>query len=445
MKRAVASWMDGAALALASLSSSRPLEQLTFVEQISEKAEEIRTALFAYQPTPGVPALRINVTPSEPIPTKTAESVRIVTPPKSLPHLVTRLSVERHGRKYLFGSLSDQASHRQDDTDLAAETIDNANDELAAKEELERQKQAAKYLFNLVVPRSFRDEFRRKDPIVIECDNRTAQLHWELMADPEMEYKWIPGAEFLGMHPTITRQFRNSFAVPPDPPPRYDHTLRVLIVADTDAIRALNAAQEEARNIEALFHEYGQSLRAAGSNRRVSIKPLIGPEVANYDSVLQHLLSYPPYDLLHFSGHCEYVKEDPASSGWLFSKGKKITAYELTRVGCVPGFVFSNACSSGVVPSDIRYLARRAVPSFAEAFFKQGVKNFVCTAWPVASSAARDFACIFYEELLGSDGRHPGYMYEAMREARIGISRTMPSGTRTWGAYQHYGNPWFKL
>ena len=150
-------------------------------------------------------------------------------------------------------------------------------------------------------------------------------------------------------------------------------------------------------------------LRSSGSNRHVSVDKLIGPEAANYGSVLEHLLRYPPYDILHFSGHCEYVKEDPASSGWLFSKGKKISAYELTRVGCVPGFVFSNACSSGVVPADVNRLARRAVPSFAEAFFKQGVKNFVCTAWPVADVAARDFACGFYRGLLGSGGRRPSH------------------------------------
>ena len=35
-------------------------------------------------------------------------------------------------------------------------------------------------------------------------------------------------------------------------------------------------------------------------------------------------------------------------------------------------------------------------------------------------------------------------MHEAMRAARLEIAGT-PNGARTWGAYQHYGNPYFQL
>jgi hypothetical protein len=35
-------------------------------------------------------------------------------------------------------------------------------------------------------------------------------------------------------------------------------------------------------------------------------------------------------------------------------------------------------------------------------------------------------------------------MHEAMRMARSGIADT-PNGIRTWGAYQHYGNPYFRF
>jgi len=35
-------------------------------------------------------------------------------------------------------------------------------------------------------------------------------------------------------------------------------------------------------------------------------------------------------------------------------------------------------------------------------------------------------------------------MYLAMQHARVEIA-TPPSDTRTWGAYQHYGNPYFRF
>jgi hypothetical protein len=61
--------------------------------------------------------------------------------------------------------------------------------------------------------------------------------------------------------------------------------------------------------------------------------------------------------------------------------------------------------------------------------------------------AAREFAVTLYSNLLGiqtTAADTPVPMHEAMREARLTIART-PNGRTTWGAYQHYGNPYFRL
>ena len=82
-------------------------------------------------------------------------------------------------------------------------------------------------------------------------------------------------------------------------------------------------------------------------------------------------------------------------------------------------------------------------PSFAEAFFERGVGNFVCTAWPVNDRAARLFAGRLYSTLLGLDG--PSLpMYRAMASAREGLADTA-DGHMSWGAYQHYGDPLYRL
>jgi hypothetical protein len=36
------------------------------------------------------------------------------------------------------------------------------------------------------------------------------------------------------------------------------------------------------------------------------------------------------------------------------------------------------------------------------------------------------------------------WVHDAMKPARLEIART-PNGRTTWGAYQHYGNPYFQL
>jgi len=156
------------------------------------------------------------------------------------------------------------------------------------------------------------------------------------------------------------------------------------------------------------------------------------------------------YDILHFAGHCVFEwNGDPNLSGWIFNAKRKelLSANELNRIDQVPKFVFSNACESGITPDRARDRNPRLAPSFAEAFFNRGVANFVCTAWPVDDVAAREFAVTLYSNLLGIQtvaADTPVPMHEAMREARLTIART-PNGRTTWGAYQHYGNPYFRL
>ena len=100
------------------------------------------------------------------------------------------------------------------------------------------------------------------------------------------------------------------------------------------------------------------------------------------------------------------------------------------------------------------------MPSFAEAFFAQGVANYVGTAWPVDDIAARLFATTLYGSLIGldvgPDGQlqaadpegtghlKPRPMHLAMLRARLAVARTV-GGRGTWGAYQHYGNPYYRI
>jgi CHAT domain-containing protein len=185
------------------------------------------------------------------------------------------------------------------------------------------------------------------------------------------------------------------------------------------------------------------------------VKRLFGPIDATRTNVLRELMLR-RYDLLHFAGHCVFQWDnDPNLSGWIFNMKRRelLSANELNRIDRIPKFVFSNACESGITPDRAQDRNDRLAPSFAEAFFNRGVSNFVCTAWPVDDVAARVFAVTLYSHLLGMqapvEDSAPGAggpvpMHEAMKQARLTIART-PNGRTTWGAYQHYGNPYFRL
>jgi hypothetical protein len=194
----------------------------------------------------------------------------------------------------------------------------------------------------------------------------------------------------------------------------------------------------------------------------VQVDLLLGPREATVTNVLRRLYNT-TYDVLHYAGHCAFDEKEPLKSGWLFSGGKFLTANELRRIDMVPKFVFSNACESGVTPDRSEQADTALAPSFAEAFFERGVSNFVCTAWPINDIAAREFALTLYAHLVGvkrpaetetagiRERRttrptrvEPIPMYSAMQQARKAIAETV-YGVRSWGAYQHYGNPWLQL
>ncbi len=445
---AVRAWLRGVSLAILNRPDQPHIEELTFVETNVERAENIRVAANAYRKNLAVAAMELIVTPDTKIEEPLGGASSKQSPPshQARPRQVaTRLLVEQETDYYRFSAVTEDASFPERAVRVNPQIATQINNSLAAEATPEGKKEWGESLFKLLTPQDFQSKLAGSEHVVLACDSNVAQLHWELMVGPESAGAQV-GLEtaFLGLSPGITRQLRSYFLNVPEPPPPSSRCLRVLIVADTQYEHPLPAAAEEGRRVEKVFEQFEEQLRQTGSKTRIEVEALIGPCEATCAQVLKRLLKYPPYDVLHFSGHCKYEKEDWTRSGWLFSDNLRLTANELSRVDRVPAFVFSNACESGVTPSRLDLRTPELAPSFAEAFFSRGVKNFVCTAWPVPDDAAALFAEAMYGNLLGAAGERPTYIYEAMMKARRAIWQHA-TGCRAWGAYQHYGNPWFRL
>jgi hypothetical protein len=295
------------------------------------------------------------------------------------------------------------------------------------------------------MPRDLQDELGGSGPVVMILDSTTARIHWELLTRARADAP-AAGAEgagnledYLGVGLGVTRQLRTAFAQPPEPPPPPARLLRVLVVADPAEDAHLPGAEEEGSEVARIF----EGVDAPEHPANVEVVRLFGPRQASRTEVLRRLL-LERFHVLHFAGHCFYDAEEPSASGWIFSDGKTLSANELRRIDRVPEFVFSNACESGITPDRSGERSAELAPSFAESFFARGVGNFVCTAWPVNDLAARTFATELYRGLLGLDGKPALPMYRAMQEARATIAR-MGEGARSWGAYQHYGDPLYRL
>lgn len=382
----------------------------------------------------------------------------------------TRVTLALEGNSYHFGALTGEASVPERAVPLDPILVQQANARLAAEDDPDRQLSKGQFLQRLLVPEDLRQALDTPAPLVMMLDRETAKIHWEMVAQPEPidpeETELLPlesGDDpfackfeysdfFLGTSRGFTRQLRTTFAPPPEPPPPPRRQLRVLVIANPAADAPLPGAEREGHEVADAFEAFNAVYEDLCENR-IEVVRLIGPERASRTEVLEHLMLR-RYDVLHFAGHCVYDKDNPALSGWIFARDQRLSAYELNRVDRVPKFIFSNACESGVLSGKGDLYTPGLAPSFAESFFLRGVSNFVCTAWPVDDGAALEFAQCLYFGMLGlrpQSGSGPRFapmpplpMHTAMRQARLKVAG-QPHGVRTWGAYQHYGNPYYRF
>jgi pimeloyl-ACP methyl ester carboxylesterase len=458
---AVSGWLRGIRRALVSSADDegRQLQCVTFVER---DPRVLRVLDYALQSATekGNPDLVITYRgPSKQVLVQARREARVQArqkadaefdragSPKYDERVPVRITVGLEGKTYQFAALTQSASIPQRDIPLDPRLVNEANDELAAAG-LDDQNQSGRFLEKLLIPEDIRALIYTPAPIVLMVDSTTARVHWEMIARTEA---LGPGAapdvfnpdNFLGTSFGLTRQLRTTFAPTPEPPPPPKRIIKVLVVADPADDAPLAGAQAEGEEVATTFESFN-SVFSAITPYEIQVTRLFGPAQAKRTTVLKKLM-LENFDVLHFAGHCLYDKIDPSNSGWLFSlkDDERITANELKRIDRVPKFIFSNACESGITPD--RSGDAGMAPAFAESFFARGVANFICTAWPVDDEAARTFARRLYSELLGlSPATDFAFLHTAMREARRAIASDF-AGARTWGAYQHYGNPYFRF
>ncbi|MCP9493661.1 MAG: CHAT domain-containing protein [Pyrinomonadaceae bacterium MAG19_C2-C3] len=492
---AVSAWLRGASRALAGSAhdAGRHLTRITFIEHNPRRVEEINDAIIhvkqtmAANRTLDVIYQGISPTLKQALPRLIREReegdwqrerlrrkrlqeaqangfAKTFNNDNQHQPLPTQVTVSLDNNVYRFGAITEEASIPERAIPIDASLVMRANDELAAEQNPAKQFENGQFLEQLLLPNDLRAKIYTDAPLVMLLDATTARVHWEMVAQTGISGGEVRGDAvksfddvadyFVGTGRGFTRRLRTTFAPPPEPPPPPRRVLKVLVVADPAEDARLPGAEEEGVEVADLFESFNK-VYADTSDNRIAVTRLFAPREATRTNVMKHLMLH-SYDVLHYAGHCMYDHADPTASGWIFSDGERLSAKELNRVDRIPKFVFSNACESGITPDRSELRTVELAPSFAEAFFARGVANFVCTAWSVDDFGARLFAKRLYACLLGlQETEDNSNMYEratnltpvmhiAMREARRAVAAT-DFGARTWGAYQHYGNPYLQF
>lgn len=280
----------------------------------------------------------------------------------------------------------------------------------------------ARTLFELLVPNALKQGARDERDLLLVLDSAAAHYPWELLVDGLNEH------EPLSVRAGMLRQLADPDFRPEPILPRNDDAL---VVGDpptgSPSYPRLPGAQKEAE-------EVARRLRDGG----FAVKPLIG-EVP--ESILPALYAG-GHRVLHLAAHGEYVPGHPERSGVLLADGMLLTANEFEQMRLVPELVFVNCCKLGRIDaapeSSYRHLNRLAA-NVGLQLIRMGVRAVVAAGWLVDDDAALTFADRLYAGLL--DGEKFG---DAVLAARRRTYHDHP-GSNTFGAYQCYGDPEYRL
>jgi pimeloyl-ACP methyl ester carboxylesterase len=312
-------------------------------------------------------------------------------------------------------------------------------------------------LFELLLPNELKERAPDRRSLVLVLDEAAARYPWELL-----ENRFDGEGRPIALNRGLLRQleipvFReaplrsvgNEALVVGDPLLPMDGPLKPLPGARDEASRVANTLDGSrrfrvTRRIQASAKEIVQAFFAA------------------------------PYRILHLAGHGVYEWPAPARAGdgsrppapdtgattritgMVIGDGVYLTPAEVKQMRRVPELVFINCCHLGYLEDRDRPAAeeerggegRGLAPladyhlfaaNVATEFIRMGVRAVIAAGWAVDDAAARTFAEEFYAALL--DGQPFG---KAVESARV-QTYNRHSHANTWGAYQCYGDPDYRL
>ena len=296
------------------------------------------------------------------------------------------------------------------------------------------QPEFCRTLFQLMVPPEFKDAARQLDRIVLVLDGYTANLPWELM---------LADQEPLAVRARMIRQlsstrFRRQVRQSLQPlayvigNPSTENFFKMFPYPNrqaTDGLESLSGAEEEAELVvEALSRQGYQVESSIGQGRKAL--DVITP------------LYQKPYRIVHVAAHG--VFEQPAAdgiarTGVVLADGLLLGAAEIGQMEIVPDLVFLNCCHLAKAnPMPIAY--NRLAYSISRELIEIGVRCVIAAGWAVDDDAAYSFAETFYRCILQEKLQFGDAVFEARREAFRKHGNSI-----TWGAYQAYGDPGWRV
>lgn len=296
-------------------------------------------------------------------------------------------------------------------------------------------------LFELLWPTLLKNQSLDERPRRLTLDERSAAFPWELLDDRR---PWLSDAEAEKRPPAVragmVRQLLQTQFREAEDPPR--GRPKALVIGDPRAapmpgIDELKGAQAEAKRVSALL------------NGVYDVTSLIGGDTGA-DQISRQLFTE-AWSIIHISAHGvlnqSVVGPDGTRrkrTGVVLGDGVVLSPSAFAKLPVSPGVAFVNCCYLGSMDLDGR-------PEFAAnvavEFMKLGARCVIAAGWAVKDDDAQTFSEEFYRAML--KGESFGNATLRARQAAYGVDAPGSAGdvarSNTWGAYQCYGDPDYRL
>ena len=304
-------------------------------------------------------------------------------------------------------------------------------------------------LFEMLVPNRLKQQTPDRRDVVLVVDEVSARFPWELMQDG-----WSNEGRPLAVAAGMLRQLKIKPGME-RAEPVHSMALNALVVGDPDlSVRPgevsfevpfsqLDGARREAEAVADAFGKYGYDAKPVIRKRAGEIMTELHAEGYR----VLHLAGHGVHEMPRPSGfdsasQCEACEQplprhDKPISGMVIGADRYLTPDDVRQMRVVPELVFINCCHLGNTQAP-QHLNRMAA-NLGVAFIAMGVRAVVAAGWAVEDDAATRFARTFYEAMFRGEA-----FGDACRQAREAVWRRH-RGSNTWGAYQCYGDPGFRL
>jgi hypothetical protein len=294
-----------------------------------------------------------------------------------------------------------------------------------ASQDTNRNTEAAKTLFELLLPVRIKELSAQQGNLVLLVDQRSARYPWELLED-----RWGSSPRPPAVNAGMIRQFKTAnFRARP----AYAPGDTALVIGNPDLggspdFADLPGARDEALSVVGALANAGFDVTDRVNERTPAILEALHRE---------------KWRILHLAGHgvhdYQSARMRVARSGMVIGLDTILTPGDIGQMRWVPELVFLNCCHLGRIDGHGKTEPGVLAANLAEQFIAMGVKAVIASGWAVDDLAGKAFAEGFYRRMTAGE-----FFGEAVRAAREAIFRDCDS-VNTWGAYQCYGDPNFRL